>query len=926
MKIRIKEKDLIIFVIFSLFLLYVCAFVVGNVKSLIDNQSFSGLSPMPAFTSENIKLTFLCFFGALVVIISGASSFIFSRDKGKGIGLKLGGKEEKGYSRWATAKEIKKYADVAKVNVIENETTVAGVALINNGKQMFVDNGENHTLVIGATASGKTTSVVDPLVNSLAKKGESMIITDPKGEIYKNHSKYLKSKGYNVLVLNFRDPSLGNAWNPLTLPYQLYKSGDPDKSTELLDDVALNILIDPNSKAEPFWERSAADYFAGICLGLFEDAEESQININTVSYMATVGEEKIVTSNYIKEYFQLKGEDSSAYTFASNTINAPQDTKGSILSVFRQKIRLFATKEDLSEMLSYTDFDLRRIGNEKTAIFMVIHDEKTTYHALATIFIKQCYETLVASAYTQPNGKLPFRTNFILDEFANMPPLKDVTSMVTAARSRAIRFTLIIQNYAQLAKVYGKDDAETIKSNCGNLIYLLTTELAALEEISKLCGDVKSKGKDAEKTTSVPLVTVSDLQRLKMNEAIILKTRLNPYKTKLTPSYKINWGHKFDKAEFEVRKKEAIQLFDLKEFVKNKRKSKLLESMEEKPSSEAQKNINQPFAPYPFDVQMPGRSGRGPALEPDFDQRPSAFDPMTTSQQKPGQSLNLDDIVRQLDEQISKLEKEEAEANKKQTSQPFIDNRDKFVKPKPSLPETDIEKIEVKNVEDIKPDSNDSNVFDEQPKIEVNVTAPIIEIKQEEPVVFNVQEPVVQETIIPTEEDIKNINTEVKNNIPVEEDIKIDISTSEENSSEIKEKNIQEQLDISTEEVINKLDQIINQTAIPKEEIKVPESAVTINQESTENQSIEEFEKQSIEEFEKPMESVFPGSLNLPIEKLSIENSEQSVAVNEPITEIEEIFNEEDHPKINIDVDSVVINNNYISDDQFFDDFFADDE
>ena len=97
----------------------------------------------------------------------------------------------------------------------------------------------------------------------------------------------------------------------------------------------------------------------------------------------------------------------------------------------------------------------------------------------------------------------------MLDEFANMPPLKDVTTMITAARSRKIRFTMIIQNFAQLDSVYGKEDAETIRGNCGNIIYLITTELKALEEISKMCGEVKSKKDD--KTASTPLVTVSDL-------------------------------------------------------------------------------------------------------------------------------------------------------------------------------------------------------------------------------------------------------------------------------------------------------------------------------------------------------------------------------------------------------------------------------
>ena len=208
---------------------------------------------------------------------------------------------------------------------------------------------------------------------------------------------------------------------------------------------------------------------------------------------------------------------------------------------------------------------------------MVIHDEKTTYHALATIFIKQCYETLIDVAQ-ECGGGLPYRTNFILDEFANMPPLKDVTTMVTAARSRKIRFTFIIQNFAQLNEVYGKEDAETIRSNCGNLIYLLTTEIAALEEISKLCGEVKSKKDD--KTASQPLVTVSDLQKLQMNEVIILRNRNHPFRTKLKQGFDTDWGGgTFEKADFFVRDKQPIEIFDIRDFVEKRKKSKGLDKL-----------------------------------------------------------------------------------------------------------------------------------------------------------------------------------------------------------------------------------------------------------------------------------------------------------------------------------------------------------
>ena len=136
-----------------------------------------------------------------------------------------------------------------------------------------------------------------------------------------------------------------------------------------------------------------------------------------------------------------------------------------------------------------------------------------------------------------------------------------------------ILFNFIIQNFAQLTKVYGKEDAETIKGNCGNIIYLISSELAALEEISKLCGEVKSKKDD--KTASTPLVTVSDLQRMKQFETIILRMRKQPFKTKLTPNFKIDWGRKYPLAKYPQRPKHEVHTFDIKKFVKDQKKKKL---------------------------------------------------------------------------------------------------------------------------------------------------------------------------------------------------------------------------------------------------------------------------------------------------------------------------------------------------------------
>ena len=505
LKIKVTQKDLIFFVLFCVALLYLSSISVRNIFEMINNGEFYGFNPISGLLLPYLPITIVVFIGVLGVIFLSLSSTIFEFSKG-GPGFKVGEKDSDGYSRWLEEKEMKNSWKIYKVGVQAEEAEHGGVVFINDGKNMWVDDSENHTLVVGVTGSGKTTAVVDPLVYSLAKAGESMVFTDPKGEIYRNHTTYLKHKGYNIVVLNFRNPQNGNAWNPLILPYRLYKEGNKDKALELIDDVASNIIKSDGQQQDPFWQDSASDYLAGNILGLIEDAKEEEININSVNIMTTVGEEKLGSSNYIKEYFKMKGEASPAYVFASNTINSPQETKGGILSTFRQKIRLFASRENLSEMLAYSDFDMANIGKEKTAVFIIVQDEKKTYHALATIFIKQAYEVLIDVAQNSPGSHLPYRTNFILDEFANMPALKDITTMVTAARSRHIRFTFIIQNYAQLDQVYGKEEAQTIRSNCANLMYLLTTELAALEEISKLCGEVKSKKDEGSSfTVDLPL-------------------------------------------------------------------------------------------------------------------------------------------------------------------------------------------------------------------------------------------------------------------------------------------------------------------------------------------------------------------------------------------------------------------------------------
>ena len=648
LKFRAELKDIVIFLIFCVVLLYFIAIAVLNINSFYVDGIFYGLNPIKAFSSEFLLVTLTFYILAVGAILIGSSSLFFEREEGFGITTEKKEKHD-GYSKLMSEKDMKKDYGIKKVHLKDDSYDAGGIPIINDGVDAWVDNsGQPHSLIMGASGSGKTQCIMYPYIKILGRHGESMIVTDPKGELYEECGNMLKEKGYRIILINFRDPKEGAAWNPFSYPYRIYKEGNIDKANELLQDLASNILIDPNNKAEPFWEQTASNFFTGLSLGLFDDATEDEININSINMMAEVGEDRIgnSASNYIKEYFKSKGELSPAYIAAASCINAPNETRGGIMSTFRTKTRIFSSQESLSEMLSYSDFDIRDIGKEKTAVFLKVHDEKTTYHALATIFVKQAYEALIAVAQTCPGLKLPYRTNFILDEFANMPALKDVGTMITASRSRNIRFSFAIQNFSQLNQVYGKEVAETIKGNCGNFIYIMSTELAALEEISKLLGDQKpDKPKKDEPAPPIrPLFSVSDLQALKEGEVIVNRFRSMPFKTKLKYNYQIDWGKKYDQMQYTERAPHEVKVFDLKGYVAKMR--------------EKQGN------PIPTGGPM-GMMGGGMPM-------PNPF--MQAGMPGPGMGrgiapTSLDDYVKRLDEKIAELEKEEAEEKAKQEAQ-----------------------------------------------------------------------------------------------------------------------------------------------------------------------------------------------------------------------------------------------------------------
>lgn len=400
-----------------------------------------------------------------------------------------------------------------------------GVPLLYENGNVFVDTTDTHTLVFGATGSLKSRTVVMPTIKVLGYAGESMIINDSKGELYSKLAYELKNKrGYKLIVINLRNPSVSNAWNPLKIPYEFYINGDLDRASEFANDIANNLMLAEIATQDPFWDYSASDLFFGLILLLFKYCKEYNQPIEAVNIGNIIKLRQLIFEDDSPEYNRLwkyAKDDELIATSLSGAITAPTNTRNSILSVFDQKMRAFSIQPTLLNMLSDNNFDIEDITKGKTAIFLITPDEKTLYHRLVALFIKQSYEYIIYLAQKNDDYKVNNRINYVLDEYSSLPYIHDMASMISAARSRDIRFLLVIQSKKQLIQRYS-EEADTIISNCTNWIFLTSRETELLQELSTLCGNDKSTGK--------PNITVYDLQHLskKNCEALVLSGRLKP--------------------------------------------------------------------------------------------------------------------------------------------------------------------------------------------------------------------------------------------------------------------------------------------------------------------------------------------------------------------------------------------------------------
>lgn len=396
-----------------------------------------------------------------------------------------------------------------------------------NTNCVYMDGSDGHCLLIGATGSKKSRLIVMPTVRLLAASGEAMIICDPKGEIYRRTADYLEKHGYDIRAIDLRDPEKGDGWNILSVPYSLYLDGNIDKACEFINDITANLI--PITSNDPFWDYSARDMLFGLALLLFKICKEKQQPADLVNMrsLLKLRSELFSSTSSMRisnsPLWQYAKEDELIRARLQGTVVCPSDTMACIISVFDQHMTSFSLQPKMVSLLSHSSFDLHDIGFGKNAVFLIMPDEKTIYHQIVAIFIKQMYELLIDNAYKNTREyRFPTRVNFLLDEFTSLPKMTDMPQMITASRSRNIRFMLVIQSKHQLKQRYA-EEAETIMSNCSNWLFLTSRETELLREISELSGVTGSNRE--------PLISVSRLQHLDKDsgECLVFSGRKYPY-------------------------------------------------------------------------------------------------------------------------------------------------------------------------------------------------------------------------------------------------------------------------------------------------------------------------------------------------------------------------------------------------------------
>ncbi len=420
--------------------------------------------------------------------------------------------------RWNTVNEIKR-----RFHETTDPMCGAGPVLyVENGRK-YSDDSESHIVVTGCTGRGKTQCCVLPTTRNIFEKNESVIICDPKGEIYKETRCFIRDH-YQVFCIDFRNPRKSpTRWNPLSTPYRLFCSSNPDDhdiASSMVSDL-WNSVYPYDGQSDKFWPDAAANYAKGLTYGLFEKASEDQINLDSVAVMMEQSETRFASESLLKTFYEYLPIDSLAKRNLSTYATAPQETRASIHSVAASGLEVFSRSRGLMDMLSDDTLNIMDIDVERPfACFIITPDETNVYDSLSGLLVSQVTRHLIRIAQ-EKGGRLPIRVNIILEELGSVgKSIPNLPNLMVASRSRNMRLMLVLQSNAQLVDVYGKSKAATITSCTGITIGFSTNSWETLNEWAQRCGEkqIENNGHIIKE----PLITASQLAAMPTGTALIM--------------------------------------------------------------------------------------------------------------------------------------------------------------------------------------------------------------------------------------------------------------------------------------------------------------------------------------------------------------------------------------------------------------------
>ena len=592
------------FMVLLFILMFIFATLITNIAiNIIDIMImglFQGVSPnisILILLKPNIKYYYIYIVVYLIFLFAYIRLVFNIRASYKDI--KAG---QKGTSRFTTMEEI----DQQYIKVLDKDEEIegsGGIPIIRDGDYIYIDDGNTNNIIICITRGGKGEIYVLPMVDifSRSKEKPSLIFNDPKGELTRLSYKMLVERGYEVRVINLLDLDNTSCFNPLQLIIEAYKNDELGEAQLLCKSFTFSLYHNPKSK-EPMWEDSAMSLVNGLILALCEKcltknkdlvglsevelakvkAEEQKVTLYTVAtLLADLGSENTPAGNALDLYFSALPKESIAKREYATSKFSEGKTRASIFTVAMNKLQVF-TLEKVAKFTSQNDFNLYDIGfgDKPVATFLIAPDFDKSLHSLNTIFINQLYYVLSKEASFTVTGKCKRKVKIILDEAGNMKPLDNADTMTTVCLGRNIEFTFLLQSYAQLEELYGKGIAQTIEGNCGNHIYLMSSNDDTSEKFSKMIGEttitVNSRSGslfslEKNQTESLDrrrLLDSSELRRLKPGEAVIVRTmkRTDLKGNKMEPTPIFAEGENSMKFRYEYLKgafAEDISILDL---------------------------------------------------------------------------------------------------------------------------------------------------------------------------------------------------------------------------------------------------------------------------------------------------------------------------------------------------------------------------